>query len=85
MQLVKGGLESTVYVGKTLLIWPPDAKLAAGCVAGEPYPRPWALCCLVGMSHSFPVQDLPQCCSIQRLFQRQVGRAPAASMEGLRR
>lgn len=62
MQPVKGILESTVYVGKTFLIWPPDAKLAAGRAADEPYPRPWALRCLAGTSHSFPVQDLPQCC-----------------------
>lgn len=37
MQLVKDTLESTVYVGKTLLIWPPDAKLAEGRAADELY------------------------------------------------
>lgn len=84
MQLVKGILESTVHVGKTLLIWPPVAELAAGHAADELYPRPWALRSLVGTSHSFPVQDLPQCCTIQRFFQHQVSRAPAASAEGLR-
>lgn len=62
MQPVKGILESMVYVGKTFLIRPPDAKPAAGRAADEPYPRPWALRCLAGTSHSFPVQDSPQCC-----------------------
>lgn len=46
LQLVKGILESAKYVGKTLLIQPPDAKLAAGCAADEPQARPWAPCCL---------------------------------------
>lgn len=53
MQLVKGVLETTVYVGKTLLIWPPDAKLAAGRAADELYPKPWALRCVV---HPTPSQ-----------------------------
>jgi len=60
-RLVKGILESTVYIGKTLLLRPADAKLAADRAADEPYPRRWALRCLVGTFLAFPVQDLPQC------------------------
>lgn len=45
MQLVKGILESTEYVGETFLTQPPDTNVAAGHAAGELCPRFLALLC----------------------------------------